>query len=174
MNNFRGLLLACLCGLALISCTDRSAAPPPKPEPADYLPSMATAPPTFPEVTFEEVTEAAGIRFVHENGSFGKKFLPETMGPGAVLFDYDGDGLTDVFLINGMRWPKRDRDYSRPAPPAAMVLYRNLGGLKFEDVSARAGVAISAMGMGGTAADVDQDGDLDLFITAVGSYYFLR
>jgi len=166
--------LAALLCLALCSCTDRGPAPPPKPEAADYLPPEASAPETFPDVSFVDITEEAGIRFVHENGSFGKKFLPETMGSGTVLFDYDGDGLTDLFLVNGMRWPGHESDYPRPAPAATMALYRNLGGLRFEDSSARAGVAITAMGMGAAAADVDQDGDLDLFITAVGRYLFLR
>jgi len=66
-------------------------------------------------VTFRDVTQQAGIRFVHNNGAFGKKFLPETMGPGAAFIDYDNDGWPDIFLVNGMDWPAMFRSTRRPS-----------------------------------------------------------
>src|SRR5437762_13875205 len=63
---------------------------------------------TVPEIStvqLRDVTRQAGLRFVHNNGAFGKKFLPETMGPGVAFIDYDNDGWPDIFLVNGMDWP---------------------------------------------------------------------
>src|SRR6187397_101884 len=57
--------------------------------------------------TFTDVTKAAGIRFRHDSGAFGKKYLPETMGSGAAFFDADGDGAQDILLVNSMPWPGR-------------------------------------------------------------------
>ncbi|HEX2777640.1 MAG TPA: VCBS repeat-containing protein, partial [Candidatus Acidoferrales bacterium] len=54
---------------------------------------------------FEDVTRAAGIHFVHNNGAFGKKWLPETMGPGVAFLDYDNDGWQDILFVNGTAWP---------------------------------------------------------------------
>jgi hypothetical protein len=155
-------------------CRPEAPPAPPPPPPADYLPRAAAAPEKPPPVVYRDVTRESGVRFVHENGSFGKKFLPETMGSGVVIFDYDGDGLQDLFLVNGMRWPGHQADYRDQRPPATQALYRNLGGMRFEDVSARAGVQVSFMGMGGAAADVDGDGDQDLFVTGVGKNLFFR
>ncbi|MGH8100282.1 MAG: hypothetical protein ACREIW_03225, partial [Chthoniobacterales bacterium] len=56
-------------------------------------------------ITFRDVTRQAGIRFVHNDGAFGKKYLPETLGPGVAFIDYDNDGWPDIFLVNGMDWP---------------------------------------------------------------------
>src|SRR3981189_3387664 len=65
-------------------------------------------------VQFRDVTQQAGIHFVHNNGAFGKKFLPETMGPGVAFIDYDNDGWPDIFLVNGMDWPGHVQKHSRP------------------------------------------------------------
>src|ERR1700677_4353935 len=58
-------------------------------------------------VHFEDITRAAGIHFTHNNGAFGKKWLPETMGPGVAFIDYDNDGWQDILLVNGQDWPGR-------------------------------------------------------------------
>ena len=55
--------------------------------------------------TFTDVTKAAGIRFRHDSGAFGKKYLPETMGSGGAFLDADGDGAQDILLVNSMPWP---------------------------------------------------------------------
>jgi hypothetical protein len=113
-------------------------------------------------VVFRDVTREAGIRFRHNNGGFGKKYLPETMGSGAAIFDYDGDGRLDLFLANSIDWLGRRRGTSLPA------LYRNLGGGRFRDVTAEAGLAQESYGMGVAVGDYDNDGDPDLYLTALG------
>src|SRR5438874_5409002 len=72
---------------------------------------------TMPEIStvqLRDVTQQAGLRFVHNNGAFGKKFLPETMGPGVAFIDYDNDGWPDIFLVNGMDWPGHVQKHTTP------------------------------------------------------------
>ena len=66
--------------------------------------AIAAAQPA-PAVTFTDVTQAAGLKFRHTNGAFGKKYLPETMGAGGAFLDYDGDGWQDILLVNSKGWP---------------------------------------------------------------------
>jgi len=70
------------------------------------LPRVSAAPAST-TIQFRDITQQAGIHFVHNNGAFGKKYLPETMGPGVAFIDYDNDGWPDIFLVNGMDWPGR-------------------------------------------------------------------
>ena len=111
---------------------------------------------------FEDVTRAAGIHFVHYNGSFGKKWLPETMGPGVAFVDYDNDGWQDVLIVNGMDWPGHSRKHS------TLALYHNNHDGTFTDVTQKAGLAVEIYGMGVAIGDYDNDGFDDLFITALG------
>ena len=117
---------------------------------------------TPPRVTFTDVTAAAGIRFQHTSGAFGKKYLPETMGAGAAFFDADGDGLQDIFLVNSTRWP------GRPGGPSYSAFYRNRGDGTFTDDTRAAGLRVELYGMGVASADYDNDGRADLYVTAVG------
>ena len=110
-----------------------------------------------------EVTEAAGIRFVHENGAFGEKYLPETMGSGVAFFDLDGDGDQDLLFVNSRRWPGRRAELE---PTAA--LYRNRGDGTFEDITAGSGLDEPLYGIGAAVADYDGDGDRDVYLTALG------
>ena len=111
--------------------------------------SMAAAQPA-PAVTFTDVTQAAGLRFRHTNGAFGKKYLPETMGAGGAFLDYDGDGWQDIVLINGMDWPwpapgrgpKPGRASARPRQRATLQLYRNNRDGTFTDVTRAAGLDV--------------------------------
>ncbi len=115
------------------------------------------------ESHFVEVTEAAGIRFVHENGAFGEKYLPETMGSGVAFFDADGDADQDLLFVNSRRWPGH-----RSAPEPTAALYRNRGDGTFEDATAGSGLDTPFYGIGAAIADYDADGDQDIYLTALG------
>ncbi len=116
------------------------------------------------------MTEAAGIRFRHFNGATGKKLLPETMGAGVAVLDFDGDGLQDLLFIDGCPWPGSPI----PRTPPHMVLYRNRGDGTFEDVTPQAGLDASFYGMGVTVGDIDNDGFPDLFVTGVGGNHLFH
>jgi hypothetical protein len=117
---------------------------------------------------FVDVTTAAGIRFRHNNGAFGKKYLPETLGSGGAFLDYDNDGWQDILLVNSKNWP------GRPGPPSYPALYHNNHNGTFTDVTKQAGLAVEMYGMGVTAADYDNDGNIDIYITALGPNRLFR
>jgi hypothetical protein len=119
-------------------------------------------------VRLTDVTRAAGITFTHNNGAFGKKYLPETLGSGAVFLDVDNDGRQDLLLVNGASWP------GQPKAATPSRLYRNAGKGVFTDVTGRAGIAADLYGMGAAAADFDNDGFQDLLITTVGQNRLYR
>jgi hypothetical protein len=113
-------------------------------------------------VTFTDVTAAAGIRFKHNSGAFGKKYLPETIGAGAAWLDLDGDGWPDLVLANSRNWP------GRPGPPTRPALYRNNHDGTFTDVTRGSGLDVDMYGMGVAAADYDNDGKTDVYLTGLG------
>jgi hypothetical protein len=121
-----------------------------------------------PPVTLTDVTTAAGLSFVHDNGAFGKKYLPETLGSGAAFFDFDRDGHQDLLLVNGTSWP------GQPSRGSRSRLYRNEGDGTFEDVTAGSGLDVELYGMGAAAADFDNDGLPDVLVTAVGQNRLFR
>lgn len=118
---------------------------------------------------FHDATQEAGIGFVHVNGANGQKFVIETVGPGGGFFDYDGDGRLDIYLINGAAVPGTEYD---SAPQNA--LYRNRGDGTFANVTERAGVGDTGYGMGCAVGDIDNDGDLDLYVTNFGANVLYR
>lgn len=126
------------------------------------------ATPETATVQFRDVTQQAGIKFVHNNGAFGEKFLPETMGPGVAFIDYDNDGWPDVFLVNGMGWPGHVQKHSTPK------LYHNNHDGTFTDVTHKAGLDIEMFGMGVAVGDYDNDGYEDLFVTAYGQSHLFH
>ena len=131
-----------------------------------------------PVVPFKDMAAEAGIRFVHTNGAYGDKLLPETMGGGVAVFDVDGDGDDDILFVDSGRWPFHP---SGPAKPP-LALYRNDtkpgGPLSFTDVtsewSLQAPFREPLYGMGVAVGDYDGDGDRDVFVTGVGRNRLLR
>ena len=121
------------------------------------LPAMQAAP---GGVTFTDVTATSGIKFTHNSGRAGKKFLPETLGSGAAFFDADGDGWPDVLLVNSKDWePKGRRSLS--------ALYKNNGKGGFTDITAGSGLDVEMYGLGVAVGDFDNDGRDDVYITAL-------
>jgi hypothetical protein len=117
---------------------------------------------------FVDVTENAGVAFRHHHGGGGDKHLVETMSGGGGFWDYDGDGDLDVYLLNGAPLP----GYYGPRP-LTNALYRNEGG-RFTDVTEKAGLSGSGYSMGCAAADYDNDGDVDLFVSSFGPGHLYR
>jgi len=124
---------------------------------------------TIPRVRFVDVTKEAGIRFVHTNGATGSKLLPETMGSGVAFLDYDSDGDQDLLFVNSDDWPGH-----RKSPRPTQALYRNDGTGHFDDVTKEVGLDQSFFGMGVAVGDIDNDGDPDVYITAVGGGHLFR
>jgi len=120
-------------------------------------------------VQFADVTAETGIRFQHNNGAFGKKYLPETMGSGVAFFDFDNDGDQDLLFVNGKSWPGQ-----RSTGPTTAALYRNRGNGTFEDVTRGSGFDREIYGMGLAIGDYDNDGDPDVYLTALGPNLLLR
>ena len=120
----------------------------------------------YAEPRFVEVGTQAGLDFTHVNGMAGELWLAEIMGAGAAVLDFDDDGRVDIWLVQG--GPLGDRSGNLPCDR----LYRNVSsprGLKFEDITEQSGVCASGYGMGVATADVDKDGDLDVFVANHGA-----
>ena len=104
---------------------------------------------------FSDVTTAAGIRFRHTTGGFGRKLMPEPLGSGCAFLDFDGAGRLDFLLLNGRPLQGTTAAATRSAP--TLALYRNSGDGTFTDVTRAAGLAVPMYGMGCSAADYDND-----------------
>ena len=130
--------------------------------------ALAAASGAASSATFSDVTARAGIKFVHTSGAFGKKLLPETLGAGCVFLDADGDGWQDLFLINSTSWPGHKNARSTSA------LYRNNRNGTFTDVTRGSGLDTEMYGLGGAAADYDNDGKVDLYVAALGGNHLFR
>jgi enediyne biosynthesis protein E4 len=145
-------------------------APPPNRQPGDV--PRAPSP-----VTFSDVAASARLNFRHAASPTSQKYLPETMGGGVALFDYDNDGRLDIFFTNGAR-------LEDPMPAGAQPdkrdprywnrLYHQKPDGTFEDVTERAGVKGIGYSMGVAAADFDNDGFVDLYVTALGANTLYR
>jgi hypothetical protein len=125
----------------------------------------------IPPAKFTDVTKEARITFVHNNGAYGDKLLPETMGGGVAFFDFDNDGDQDLLFVNSAYWPGHVPSGKQPT---TMALYRNDGKGRFTDVTAESGLDFSAYGMGVAVGDYDNDGLPDVFITCVGKNHLLH
>src|SRR4051794_21497773 len=115
-------------------------------------------------IRFEDIAGKAGVRFIVENSPTPEKHQPETMPAGIALFDYDGDGLLDIYLVNGAEMPS----LVKTRPKYSNRLFHNNGNRTFTDVTERAGVAGAGYGMGAAVGDFDNDGWPDLYLGNVG------
>ncbi|MGV3722631.1 MAG: CRTAC1 family protein [Actinomycetota bacterium] len=152
----RAAPLASLLALTITGCRQ-----PAQPTPGSRSPAQ-------PPIRFEDVTAAAGVSFKHNNGADGRFLLPESIGGGCAFLDFDGDGLLDLFFVNGTSWPDRPQRTTYPA------LYRNRGKRGFEDVTRKAGLAVPLQGVGCSVGDFDNDGHDDLLITCLGPNRLFR
>jgi hypothetical protein len=119
-------------------------------------------------VTFVDVTQQAGIRFRHNSGAVGRKYLPETMGSGAAFLDVDADGWQDIFLVNSTNWP------GQKAQPSFPALYRNNRDGTFSDITREAGLQSETYGLGVAGGDFDNDGLVDIYLTTLGRSRLFR
>jgi len=151
-NRFSSYRLLVLPVLALVAlgCRQQAARPIPSPVPET----------SSDELRFRRVTEASGVTFQHENGETGRKYFPEWMGGGCALFDYDGDGNLDLFLVNGGPLP----GWQGKEPPRNR-LYRSNGDATFTDVTLPAGLRTLQYGIGCCSGDFNGDGHPDLYVT---------
>ena len=144
--------------------------------PGGLGPARADAPQIF-----DEAAEETGLKFRHYNGATGKLFLPEMMGSGAALFDFDNDGDLDVFLVQGSVLEPGDDPartlfpWRETAEPRGRLFRNDLAAgrdgrptLKFTDVTTQSGIAADGYGMGVIAGDVNNDGWPDLYLCNLG------
>ncbi len=128
----------------------------------------------IPHVTFTDITRESGIDFIHTNGAYGEKLLPETMGGGCAIFDVDNDGDQDVLLVDSQHWPWRGAADNSAKPRGMARLYLNDGRGHFTDATAGSGLELPGYGMGVAVGDFDNDGLVDIYLTAVGRNHLLR
>ncbi|MEC8555519.1 MAG: VCBS repeat-containing protein [Planctomycetota bacterium] len=119
----------------------------------------------IPSMPFVDITKECGVDWIHVSGMEGEKLLPETMGGGIAILDYDQDGDEDLLFVGGTTWEWSEA----PNPtPRSLCLFSNDGTGKFTDVTEPAGLKASFYGMAPAIGDIDNDGWPDLFVTAVG------
>jgi hypothetical protein len=148
---------------------------PAQPSPAAGQGMDADADPSMPPlVRFTDITKQAGIDFVHINGAYGERLMPETIGSGAAFFDYDRDGDQDLFLVNSREWDGHQQLPATGAGAPTQRLYRNDGSGRFDDVTLDAGLALSSYGMGVAVGDYDGDGWVDLYLTTLNANHLFR
>lgn len=119
-------------------------------------------------IQLRDVTRQTGIHFIHTDGSSGRRYIVETVASGLALFDYNGDGKTDIYFLNGQPLP------GSKAPAARNALYRNEGNWQFTDVTESAGVGGAGYGLGVCVGDYNNDGAPDLYVNNFGRNVLYR
>jgi len=156
-------------GLSLLLCAlGASACGSSTPAPAPAASGASTGAPAAGAPWFEDIAASAGLTFTHRSGHEGTAYrLPEIMGGGAALFDMDGDGDLDVLLVQSGTLDGEDRG-------SRHRLFRNDGRGHFSDATAGSGVDVAGYGMGVVTGDYDNDGDVDVYLTNLGTNVLLR
>ncbi len=121
-------------------------------------------------VHLRELTEHAGIRFRHTDGSSGNRYIVESVSAGVATLDFDGDGLIDIYFLNGAPLPGSETSET----PPRNALYRNVGGFRFVDVTEEAGVGDTGYGLGVAVADFNNNGFPDIYLNNYGPNVFYR
>lgn len=158
------LILLAVLLVMVASCRQRKATPAP--------PIRPVVEAKVPPVSFRDVTKEAGIDFVQVNGAQGKKWMPETMGGGVAVFDYNNDGREDILFVSSCYWPGDPRAKTLKS---SLTLYENIGNgpdgvPRFKDVTKEAGLDKVLYGMGAAVGDYDNDGWEDIYVTGLGAY----
>ena len=162
MTYARALVILALVPLVLVGCG--RAAKPTSGAPAAISTKATTAPPpVVAGLAFRDVTTASGVTFVHDSGINARKDFPTSLGSGVSMIDYDGDGKLDLYFCSVRSFP-----LAEPSKAMGNRLYRNLGGLKFEDVTDKAKVGYRGFCHGAAVGDVNGDGKPDLYLTTYG------
>ncbi|MEM7483164.1 MAG: CRTAC1 family protein [Acidobacteriota bacterium] len=171
---FRGSLLVLVAvgvlALVFFLFSRRTVEAPPTQAIADAAPVVLedVPAPERPVVSFTDSTAESGIDYVHHNGAYGDKLLPETMGGGGAFTDLDGDGDPDLLVVDGSDWPHRSAKGNR----GGAILYENDGSGSFRRTAE--GLGAPLYGQGVVVGDYDNDGRTDIFLTAVGANRLLR
>ena len=117
-----------------------------------------------PSVPFVEIGAASGLNWRHDNGADGQRLLPETMGGGIAVLDVEPDGDADLLFVGAQPWPES----SRSQRGSSLALFLNDGAARFAEATRQAGLKEGIFGMGCAVGDADNDGDPDVYVTAVG------
>ncbi len=132
------------------------------------LAAVVVQPPATPELLFRDITREAGITFEH-HAAPEKRYIVESMSGGVALFDFDNDGLLDLYFVDSLTV-----DTASDPKAARSALYKNLGNGRFQDVTDKAGVGHPGWGMGVCTADVDGDGWEDMYVTGLRGNHLYR
>jgi enediyne biosynthesis protein E4 len=159
------VLFAVALTLGLGGCLSSTEGPPTESRRGDTEETTATNGP----IQLVDATASSNIEFIHCDGSSGRRYIMETVTAGLALFDYDGDGLIDIYFLNGAPLPGCEASET-----PTNTLYRNLGGWNFADVTQDVGVGDTGFGLGVAVADYDNDGDPDLFVNNFGPNVLYR
>jgi hypothetical protein len=140
------------------------------PKPAGPAAAPAIPPEAYVDLAFTESAEDMGVDFTHESGAQGEKLLPETLGGGVAIADFDGNGTQDLVFANGRPWPWLEPE----GPLPTQRIFANVGAGRFVDVTGRSGLDVPMQAMGVAVGDYDGDGRPDLLVTAVGQDRLFR